>query len=329
MIRSDVLIIGAGPTGLVLALWLTKLGVNVRVLDKTAEPSTTSRALAVQARTLELYRQLNLTDAAVERGHKVPAVNLWVKGEPAARLPFERIGPDLTPYPFLRIFPQDQHERLLIARLEALGVSVERRTELATQMSCTGSRPSGERSVSGVVKVRLCIPTASRSAIAGKLRTSQPSCARQRQQIAFLATACKGAGAGIAPNIAAIAAELAKLDVVAVPLAAAFEDEDKLVLAAVERPHPGIVLDPHNEVFQLAIYVTAGGQQLFDEAPVHAEVVQRAVDTGCGKVPDSLAEKGGEFGPVHFARCHRKGGDGGSRRGRSHDRRSARYRAGL
>src|SRR6202049_1967449 len=130
MIRSDVLIIGAGPTGLVLALWLTKLGVNVRVLDKTAEPGTTSRALAVQARTLELYRQLNLADAVVERGHKVPAVNLWVKGEPAARLPFERIGSDLTPYPFLHIFPQDQHERLLIERLQALGVTVERHTEL-------------------------------------------------------------------------------------------------------------------------------------------------------------------------------------------------------
>ncbi len=59
MMRSDVLIIGAGPTGLVLALWLTKLGVKVRIVDKTAEPGTTSRALAVQARTLELYRQLD------------------------------------------------------------------------------------------------------------------------------------------------------------------------------------------------------------------------------------------------------------------------------
>jgi 2-polyprenyl-6-methoxyphenol hydroxylase-like FAD-dependent oxidoreductase len=59
--RSDVLIIGAGPTGLVLALWLTKLGVKVRIVDKTAEPGTTSRALAVHARTLELYRQLELT----------------------------------------------------------------------------------------------------------------------------------------------------------------------------------------------------------------------------------------------------------------------------
>jgi 2-polyprenyl-6-methoxyphenol hydroxylase-like FAD-dependent oxidoreductase len=130
MNRSDVLIVGAGPTGLVLALWLTKLGVRVRIVDKTAEAGTTSRALAVQARTLELYRQLDLADEVVARGHKTPAVNLWVKGRKAARLGFEDIGKDLTPYSFLLIFPQDQHERLLIERLEALGVSVERNTEL-------------------------------------------------------------------------------------------------------------------------------------------------------------------------------------------------------
>jgi 2-polyprenyl-6-methoxyphenol hydroxylase-like FAD-dependent oxidoreductase len=130
MMQSDVLIVGAGPTGLVLALWLTKLGVKVRIIDKTAGPGTTSRALAVQARTLELYRQLNLTEAVVAKGHRVPAVNLWVKGESAARLSFETIGSGLTPYPFLQIFPQDQHERLLIERLETFDVAVERRTEL-------------------------------------------------------------------------------------------------------------------------------------------------------------------------------------------------------
>lgn len=130
MSRCDVLIIGAGPTGLVLALWLTKLGGKARIIDKTAGPGTTSRALAVHARTLELYRQLGLADAVVAAGHTVPAVNLWVKGEPEARVSFEEIGADLTPYPFLHIFPQDEHERLLIARLEAMGVSVERRTEL-------------------------------------------------------------------------------------------------------------------------------------------------------------------------------------------------------
>ncbi len=130
MPQSDVLIIGAGPTGLVLALWLTKLGVKVRIIDETAEPGTTSRALAVQARTLELYRQLDLAETVVARGHKVPAVNLWVKGEPAARLSFENVGSGLTPYAFLQIFPQDQHERLLVERLEALDVTVERCTEL-------------------------------------------------------------------------------------------------------------------------------------------------------------------------------------------------------
>jgi 2-polyprenyl-6-methoxyphenol hydroxylase-like FAD-dependent oxidoreductase len=129
MKRSEVLIIGAGPTGLVLALWLTKLGASVRIVDKTAAPGTTSRALAVQARTLELYRQLDLTDAVLERGHRVPGMNLWARGKRAARVSFESIAADLSPYgPF--IFPQDQHERLLIEQLAAAGVLVERNTEL-------------------------------------------------------------------------------------------------------------------------------------------------------------------------------------------------------
>jgi 2-polyprenyl-6-methoxyphenol hydroxylase-like FAD-dependent oxidoreductase len=132
MTRSDVLIVGAGPTGLVLALWLTKLGAKIRIIDKTAEPGTTSRALAVHARTLELYRQLDLADIVVARGHKVPAVRLWVKGQPKARVSFEEVGAELTRYSFLQIFPQDEHERLLIATLEGLGVSVERNTELLT-----------------------------------------------------------------------------------------------------------------------------------------------------------------------------------------------------
>ena len=128
--QCDVLIVGAGPTGLVLALWLTRLGVAVRIVDKTEGPGTTSRALAVQARTLELYRQLDLTQAVLERGHKVPAVNLWVKGAQKAHLDFINVGSELTPYSFLHIFPQDAHEKLLNERLQELGVTVQRHTEL-------------------------------------------------------------------------------------------------------------------------------------------------------------------------------------------------------
>jgi len=127
---TDVLIIGAGPTGLVLALWLTRLGVRVRIVDKTVEPGTTSRALAVQGRTLELYRQVGLAEAVVERGRKMIAANLWVAGKKAARAVFGDMGAGLSPFPYALIFPQDEHERLLIDRLAEVGVEVERQTEL-------------------------------------------------------------------------------------------------------------------------------------------------------------------------------------------------------
>ena len=115
---------------MVLALWLNKFGVRVRIIDKLAASGTTSRALAVQGRTLEFYQQIGLAQAVVERGHKVPAVNLWVKSKPAARIPLENLGQGLTPFPFPIIFPQDEHEALLIARLGALGIEIERQVEL-------------------------------------------------------------------------------------------------------------------------------------------------------------------------------------------------------
>jgi 2-polyprenyl-6-methoxyphenol hydroxylase-like FAD-dependent oxidoreductase len=127
---TDVLIVGAGPTGLVLALWLTRLGVRVRIVDKTAEPGTTSRALAVQARTLEFYSQVGLADAVVERGRKMIAANLWVAGKRAAHAVLGEMGTGLSPFPYALIFPQDEHERLLVERLSQAGVQVERRTEL-------------------------------------------------------------------------------------------------------------------------------------------------------------------------------------------------------
>ena len=127
-----MLIVGAGPTGLVLALWLNRFGVRVRIIDKLAASGTTSRALAVQARTLEFYQQMGLAQAVVDRGHKVPAVNLWVRHNQAARIPLEDLGQGLTPFPFPLIFPQDEHETLLIDRLREVGVEVERLAELVT-----------------------------------------------------------------------------------------------------------------------------------------------------------------------------------------------------
>ena len=126
----DVLIVGAGPTGLVLALWLTRLGARVRIIDKTGEPGTTSRAVAVQARTLELYSQVGLADAVVDRGRNVAAANLWVSGKKVARAVFGDMGAGLSPFPYALTYPQDEHELLLIGRLAEAAVEVERRTEL-------------------------------------------------------------------------------------------------------------------------------------------------------------------------------------------------------
>src|SRR6187551_2739656 len=66
MNNSAVLISGAGPTGLALALWLTRLGIRVRIIDRSTGPGLTSRALAVQVRTLEFYRQLGIADSVID-----------------------------------------------------------------------------------------------------------------------------------------------------------------------------------------------------------------------------------------------------------------------
>jgi 2-polyprenyl-6-methoxyphenol hydroxylase-like FAD-dependent oxidoreductase len=127
---TEVLIVGAGPTGLVLALWLTHLGVNVRIIDKANEPGTTSRALAVHARILEFYDQIGLADEIVGRGRKLEAINLWVAGERKARVVFGEMGQGISPFPYALMFPQDEHERILRDRLRALGIEVEHATEL-------------------------------------------------------------------------------------------------------------------------------------------------------------------------------------------------------
>jgi 2-polyprenyl-6-methoxyphenol hydroxylase-like FAD-dependent oxidoreductase len=129
-VETDVLIIGAGPTGLVLALWLSHLGARVRIIDKAAEPGTTSRALAVQARTLELYDQLGLGRTMFERSRPALAANLWVTGKRRAHIAFGNLGAGVSPYPFPVIFPQDEHELLLIEQLWQVGVQVERPAEL-------------------------------------------------------------------------------------------------------------------------------------------------------------------------------------------------------
>ena len=143
---TDVVIVGAGPTGLALALWLTRLGVRVRIVDKTAEPGTTSRALAVQARTLEWYRQIGFSETVIAGGRRMEAINLWVAGKQRAHAVFGEMGRGLSPFPYALIYPQDEHERRLIERLSAAGIEVERPIEfVAFEETANGVRVTFKR----------------------------------------------------------------------------------------------------------------------------------------------------------------------------------------
>jgi 2-polyprenyl-6-methoxyphenol hydroxylase-like FAD-dependent oxidoreductase len=127
---TQVLIAGAGPTGLTLALWLRRLGVAFRIIDKDSGPGETSRALAVQARTLEFHRQIGIVDDVLAAGVKIEQIAVRTPAGVAARLQLSAFGAGLSRYPFAFALPQDVHERLLIAHLERAGVQVERNTEL-------------------------------------------------------------------------------------------------------------------------------------------------------------------------------------------------------
>lgn len=133
--RSPIVIAGAGPTGLVLALGLARRNVPVRIVDQAIGSGEHSRAMVVHARTLEFYRQFGFADEVIEQGIKVLRAHLreggaGTPGHEVVSVPFGDIGGGLSPYPFPLAYPQDDHQRLLIAKLRDTGVEIEWRTKV-------------------------------------------------------------------------------------------------------------------------------------------------------------------------------------------------------
>lgn len=119
---SEVLIAGAGPTGLAAALFLAERGIRARVVDRTSAPAPGSRALAVNARTLRLLEGTGVTEELLARG-RVRAASLWRPGRRVARIDLSRVR---DRYAFMLIHPQSGTEALLAEAVEACGVSMER-----------------------------------------------------------------------------------------------------------------------------------------------------------------------------------------------------------
>jgi 2-polyprenyl-6-methoxyphenol hydroxylase-like FAD-dependent oxidoreductase len=130
MITTDVLIVGAGPTGLMLAGWLAREGVKALVIDTKSGPVKETRAIGVQARTMEVYDQLGLGERALNEGVAAAAVNVIIGGKPIARAVFKDMGKGISPHPYMFILTQDRNEALLLSHLQAHGGAVSWQTEL-------------------------------------------------------------------------------------------------------------------------------------------------------------------------------------------------------
>ncbi|MEP9376073.1 FAD-dependent oxidoreductase [Aquabacter sp. CN5-332] len=122
----DVLIIGAGPTGLALAGELRRQGVDALVIEKHAEGANTSRAAVVHARTLEILEPLGATPLLLAEGIKVPVFRVREGGKTLATVTFDHLP---SAYPFTLMIPQDRTEAVLLSRLKALGGDVLRPAE--------------------------------------------------------------------------------------------------------------------------------------------------------------------------------------------------------
>ncbi len=128
--EEKVLISGAGPSGLVLALALSRQGIPFTIIDRDEGPGTTSRAMTVHARTLELYEQLGIANKIVINGIIVNKINFFKNKNHLAQIPLGLIGEDMSEFPYVLTLPQDVHEEILVEALNEAGHQVKWHHEL-------------------------------------------------------------------------------------------------------------------------------------------------------------------------------------------------------
>jgi 2-polyprenyl-6-methoxyphenol hydroxylase-like FAD-dependent oxidoreductase len=154
-LTCDVLVAGAGPTGLMLANWLVKLGLTTIVVDGKAGPTRESRALVVQARSLEIYDQLGIGDRVVKQAHRATSLAPGFLDRAFGRVPIGPLGLGLTPFPYIEILEQSRNEEILYDSLRELGGDVRWETAV-TAVTQTDDGVSAKVG-NDTVRARFCV----------------------------------------------------------------------------------------------------------------------------------------------------------------------------
>lgn len=159
VLETEVLVVGAGPTGLMLATCLAKLGVRFVVVDGKEAPTRESRALVLQARTMEIYDQLGLVDQVLAQAEVASAIVPGFERRRFRAIDLQRLATGTTPYPQLYVLEQSRNERLLVDHLELLG----ERVYWSHRIRSLKVTPSGDLECAtdgdeaGVIRARYCV----------------------------------------------------------------------------------------------------------------------------------------------------------------------------
>ncbi len=130
--HTQVLIVGAGPSGLMMAAQLLRFGVRPVIIDNRRGPTERSKAITVQARSMEIYRQMGLIDEVLAGGRPADKIQYHIHDKVVAQLSLREAGKKLTPYPYFFLYPQSKNERTLLGRLTANSLPVFWQTTLTS-----------------------------------------------------------------------------------------------------------------------------------------------------------------------------------------------------
>jgi len=128
--KTQVVIVGAGPTGLSMAAQLVRHNIDFIIIEKNEKTTTLSKAIAVQARTLEIFQELGIVEEAIKRGQETTSLNLFYKGVRRLNVNVTDLGEGLSNFPFALSLEQSKTEALLLEYIQSKGKQVQWKSEL-------------------------------------------------------------------------------------------------------------------------------------------------------------------------------------------------------